>query len=41
MIKDAGFDAFDYSFYRAIPDGKDILGDDYKECATRLRKIAD
>ena len=41
MIKDAGFDAFDYSFYNAIPDGKDILGDDYKENATRLRKIAD
>ena len=40
MIKDAGFDAFDYSLYW-MSDGKDMLGDDYRERALKLRSLAD
>lgn len=39
MIKQAGFDCYDYSMYWA--DGaKDMLGDDYKKRAKELREIA-
>lgn len=42
MIKDAGFDAFDYSFcYMKDQPEKDILRDDYKERAYRLREYID
>ena len=40
MIKDAGFDAFDYSMYW-MSDGKDMLGEDYRERALKLRSLAD
>ena len=36
MIKDAGFDCYDYSMY-----GADVLGDDYREKAEELKKYAD
>lgn len=40
MIAAAGFDAFDYSMFRA--SGKrDMLGDDYRERAVALKKVAD
>ena len=40
MIAAAGFDAYDYSMFRA--DGeKFMLGDDYRERAIRLRAVAD
>ena len=42
MIKDAGFDAFDYSFcYMLDQPEKDSLKDDYIEKAYELRKYAD
>lgn len=40
MIKQAGFDCFDYSMY-ATWDEKDMLGADYKERALSLRREAD
>lgn len=40
MIKQAGFDCYDYSMYWAQGE-KDMLGDDYSERAKKLRKIAD
>ncbi len=40
MIRDAGFDAYDYSMYWAA-DNRDMLGDDYKERAEALKKYAD
>ena len=40
MIKDAGFDAFDYSFY-GTNEKNDILGDNYAEIAKDLRKYID
>ena len=40
MIKDAGFDAFDYSLYNVSTE-KDMLGDDYKSKAINLRRLAD
>lgn len=40
MIKDAGFDCYDYSMYWTDEKG-DMLGDDYKEKAIELRKFAD
>lgn len=40
MIKDAGFDAFDYSM--CLPDdNQDILGVDYRERALKLREFID
>ena len=40
MIKDAGFDAFDYSMFWAT-EKNDMLGDDYRERALALRGYAD
>ncbi|MBR5519059.1 MAG: sugar phosphate isomerase/epimerase [Clostridia bacterium] len=40
MIKEAGFDAYDYSMFRAKGE-RDMLGDDYIERARNLRKISD
>lgn len=40
MIKRAGFDCYDYSFYWT-KDKTDMLGDDYLERAKRLRKKSD
>lgn len=40
MIKEAGFDAFDYSMFW-MSDGKDMLGEDYRERALKLRSLAD
>ncbi|MBR5586358.1 MAG: sugar phosphate isomerase/epimerase [Clostridia bacterium] len=40
MIKDAGFDAYDYSMFRANGE-RDMLDDDYIEKAHKLRAFAD
>lgn len=40
MIKAAGFECYDYSMYD-IEERDDLLGEDYKERAQRLRKLAD
>jgi len=40
MIREAGFDAFDYSFYW-VGDETDMLGADYRQRATELRQLAD
>ncbi len=40
MIKEAGFDAYDYSMFRAKGE-RDMLEDDYIERARNLRKISD
>ncbi len=40
LIKDAGFDAFDYSFYWTS-ENNDMLGDDYLERAKQIRTLAD
>lgn len=40
LIKDAGFDAYDYSFYWTS-DGTDMLGDDYLERAHVIRELSD
>lgn len=40
IIKDAGFDAYDFSFFRSKGD-IDILGDDYIERARDIRAYAD
>ena len=40
MIRDAGFDAVDYSFYWAKGD-RYALGDDYRDRAARLRTVLD
>ena len=40
MIRDAGFDAFDFSYYWMSPEN-DILGDTYRERAYQLREVAD
>lgn len=40
MIKEAGFDAFDYSTYDTT-ERTDMLGDDYRERAQELRRYAD
>ncbi len=40
MIKDAGFDAFDYSLFWASAQ-RNMLGEDYRERAIALRKVAD
>ena len=40
MIRDAGFDALDYSFYWGR-GSKDVLGDDYRERAAALRAALD
>lgn len=40
MIKNAGFDAFDYSFFWVSED-KDMLGEDYLDKALKLREFAD
>lgn len=40
MIKEAGFDAFDYSMFW-VTEKTDMLGDDYRERALALRKYAD
>lgn len=40
MIRAAGFDAFDYSFYWMRPD-QDVLGEDYQLHARHLRQLAD
>lgn len=40
MIKQAGFDCYDYSMYW-VQGEKDMLGDDYSDRARKLRKIAD
>lgn len=41
MIKEAGFDCYDYSMYWVYDEEKDMLNDDYKERATELRAYAD
>ena len=41
MISEAGFDAFDYSFFWTWGTSDDMLGDDYLEKAHKLRKLAD
>lgn len=40
MIREAGFDAFDYSFYW-VGDETDMLQEDYLQRATALRRLAD
>lgn len=40
MIKEAGFDAYDYSMFRAKGE-KDMLGEDYLERAYNLKRVAD
>ena len=40
MIRDAGFDAFDYSMFRATGE-RDMLADDYVERAYKLKETAD
>ncbi len=40
MIKDAGFDAYDYSMYW-MSEKTDMLGDNYREKALRLKQFAD
>jgi len=40
MIREAGFDAYDYSMFHAKGE-RDMLGNDYVERAYKLRKIAD
>lgn len=40
MIREAGFDAYDYSMFRATGE-KDMLSDDYLEKAKELREYAD
>ena len=40
MIRKAGFDAYDYSFYW-VNDGTDMLGTDYRQRATALRQLGD
>lgn len=41
MIKDAGFDCFDYLMYWVRNHVRDMLGDNYIEKAKDLRKYAD
>lgn len=41
MIKEAGFDAYDYSFYVIWGSPKDMLLEDYRERAKKLRKFSD
>lgn len=40
MIREAGFDAFDYSMFRATGE-RDMLADDYVERAYKLKETAD
>lgn len=40
MIAAAGFDAFDYSMFRATGE-RDMLGEDYRDRALRLKAVAD
>lgn len=40
MIKDAGFDCYDYSMYW-VKEDKDMLASDYKEKALKLRAFSD
>ena len=40
MIREAGFDAFDYSFYW-VSDGTDMLRQDFLQRASLLRRLAD
>lgn len=41
MLKDAGFDCYDYSMYWIHEKSKDMLEEDYRERAVSLRKFAD
>lgn len=41
MLKDAGFDCYDYSMYWIHDKSKDMLEEDYRERAVALRKFAD
>ena len=40
MIRNAGFDAMDYSFYD-VPENRSVLGENYREQALRLREVLD